>query len=191
MAFRKLQIHSAILRYISTPSAFSQGSTGVSNDCREYRSRLDEWFVQLKQLLATLQDDEEKEMLLSWGQFHYHSGIYLVSLLWPTPGGRPRHVCDAVSEAALRLTRHQHLFSRPCAEPVAERLPMIFPMSWTSSHFILQLSLTCIGEKNLGAEEEDRRAALRQCAPLILLLETDPHNLVTGQSFIIEDLCDG
>lgn len=128
-------------------------------------------------------------LLLSWGQLNYYHGVYLISLVWPTPGGRPSQICEPISKAALHLARHQHLFARSGAGPSFESLPIIFPMSWTSCHFALQLALTSLAKDSRGAEEEDRNLVLGQCLPLILLLETEPDNLLTGSSFLLEELC--
>ena len=186
-----MQIHSALLRHTASPNSSRQQADNWVSDCREYRRGLDEWFVQWKQLLSTLpEDDGDARVLLSWGQFNYYHGVYLISLVWPTPGGRPSQICEAVSKAALHLVRHQHLYARPGSAGIT--LPVFFPMSWTSSHFALQLSLTSITQESLGAEEEeDKRSVLSQCLPLILLLETDPDNLLTGSSFLLEELYDG
>lgn len=182
-----MQIHSAALRYASDPSSSPHGAEG---HCREYRRGLDEWFVRFKKLLATLPDNEDTRVLSSWGQFNYHHGIYLISLVWPTPGGRLSHLCEAVCRPALHLARHQQLFARPGAEKSTSPLPIIFPMSWASAQFIFQLSFSPARHDGLEVDKEDRKLAARRCLPVILLLEADPSNLLTGQSFVVEGICD-
>ncbi|KAH6647876.1 hypothetical protein BKA67DRAFT_400034 [Truncatella angustata] len=180
ISFHKLQIHNALLRCTSNCAPA---------DCQEYRRALDEWFVRWRELVASMPGDGAQHMLLSWGQFNYQHGVFLVSLLGPTPGGKISRLLDGMTTAALQLTRHQQLFGRLYSHNENQKLLMIFPLTWADSHFVLQLALCSLNEEIVTTDEDEEQAlALRRYLSLLLRLESDPENLLAGQSLVFEEL---
>jgi len=184
-----MQIHSALLRYNLKSPRVDELASRASTEALDYRRGLDEWFLRWKDLVGTLLGEESREVLLSWGQFGHSLALFLLSLLWPTPGGKMPILCGALAEAGLQLVQHQQLFARLYSRGQEETPPVVFPTSWAMSHAVLRMGLSTITDETLtSSDEAERSRPLGRCSSLLMLLEVDPDNLLTGLSVIFEEL---
>jgi len=179
-----MQIHTTLLSWDTNSNRQASEVDRAQTEASDYRRGLDEWFVRWKEFMSSLPVDETTANLRSWGQFNYYQGIFLLSLLWPTPGATT--VCCAVADASQNLIQHQQLFSRPCTGSWQKKPLVVFPVTWTTSHAILKVFLhTCISEAFTVDEKNEMAVSLERLKSLIMVLEADPDNLLTGMSVIL------
>lgn len=187
ISFQKMQIHKVLIGRDTNSRQHTTLGDQVRNEASDYRGGLDEWFLRWKKLLSTLPDDESKATLHSWGLFQYYHGVFLLSLLQPAPGATS--TSTAIGSAALHLLRHQQLFSGPCSAPWQQQPPLVSPVTWTMSHAILQVWLqTHLTDASMVTQGVRVDRALNQLGSLVIVLEADPDNLLTGMSLSLESL---
>lgn len=165
----------------------------IQGACQEHRRILDEWFVRWKDTIKSFPEAEREPYagLISWVEFSYHHGIFMISLLWPTAGGDSPRVCGAVSDAGLQLTRQQQLFGQVFLVARDDAPMLVFPINWTISHTVFQVGLCTIDSDPKSSTQEEtgvRSTALQRCLSLLLQLEADSTNLLMGQSVVFEEL---
>ncbi|KAH8173715.1 amidase domain-containing protein [Sarocladium implicatum] len=189
ISFQMMQIHSALLRYDADPNRTASDGNRAPGESFDYRRGLDEWLVRWKEFVMSLPDDESRINLLCWGQFNYYHGIFLVSLLWPTPGGTTPNLCESLAQAGLQLMQHQQLFGQPCSGTWEKKPPLVYPVTWTTGYAVHKVGLHALAADALTVEEErERTVSLGRCSSLLMVLEADPDNLLTGMSLVFEKM---
>lgn len=183
-----MKIQSTLLKHQPGGSRSVQESERVQSESRKYRRGIDEWFVRWKHAVASLPDDKSRALLSAWGEFHYFHGVFLVSLLWPTPGGDPMEICQSVSKACLHLVRHQRLLGQ--VVPADTPQHMVFPITWTVGHLALQVVLHFVQPGKTGHKGAKRQLMFRNCLFLLASLESDPANLLVGITPVLEHFGD-
>jgi hypothetical protein len=100
-------------------------------------------------------------------------------------------LCRAVADTGLELFRHQRLFGRLYSEGRSGRLPpLVFPLSWTMGHAVLELGLSAISGGLSYGDEAERTSSLSRCSVLLAVLEADANYLLSGLSPIFDKLRD-
>ncbi|KAF3798467.1 putative transcriptional regulatory protein [Colletotrichum gloeosporioides] len=191
IAFLKMKIHNTLLA--NDANSLKVKKDDLQRACQEHRRVLDEWFVRWKERMNSVPEvaREPYAGLISWVKFSYHHGIFMISLLWPTAGGHAARVCSALSDAGLQLTRQQQLFGRLFSVFQDDAPILVFPISWVTSHTVFQVGLSTIDSNSKSSTQEGigaRSTALQRCLSLVLQLEADSTNLLTGQSVVLQEL---
>lgn len=189
ISLQLMQIHSALVA--SSTRSHRPGRTieGDGAKAMDMRRDLDDWLVRWKKWLATLTDDEDKGVLTSWGTLKYHQAVFSLSLLWPT-GSKASNVCQIMAEAGLRLARHQQLFAHPFRQGQQAKPPLVFPWSWTSSHALASIGIRALneGERTGLGDDTPSLETLRQFNSWLYRMEADPCNMMTGFSYVLDEL---
>ncbi|CAH0059088.1 unnamed protein product [Clonostachys solani] len=189
ISFLKMKIHSSLLKKEAYMGRLAREYFGAKSDSQVYRRELDEWLVRWSKTVESIEDGKANRVLTPWAELNYAQGLYMISLLWPTPGGQPTTICDNISRACLALARQQQLLANLRLVNAESDPIFIFPMNWTTGYLALQVGLHCLGTQNLTSEERQaRNLSLQRCLGVISMLETDNQNLLTGQSIIFEEL---
>ncbi|VUC24632.1 unnamed protein product [Clonostachys rosea] len=189
ISFLKMKIHGSLLTKEAHMGRLAREHLGSKNDSQVYRRELDEWLVRWSKTLESIEDEQVRCVLTPWAELNYAQGLYMISLLWPTPGGQPTTICDKTSKACLTLARQQQLLANPGAVNADSEATPIFPMNWTTGHLALQVGLHCLDIQDTTSDEQQRRnLSLQRCLGVLSTLETDNENLLTGQSIIFEEL---
>lgn len=190
ISFLKMKTHSSLLRKEVYLGRLGGEYIGAKSESQVYRRELDEWWVRWSKTLETMEDDQVKRVLTPWAELNYAQGLYMISMLWPTPGGHPTTICDNISKACLTLARQQQLLGNLGVVNAESEPIFIFPMNWTAGHLVIQVGLNCLDTQNLttSGEKQRRNMSLQRCVGALSTLETDHENLLTGQSIIFEEL---
>lgn len=184
-----MQIHRVLLRYDAVSDSAAIDSDHASSEFSNYRRGVDEWLVRWKEFIKSLPDVESRTNLLSWGQFNYSHGVFLVSLLGPTPGGTSSSLCGILAQESSQLMRHQQLFGQPYYGTWERKPSLVYPVTWTTSHVVYKVGLHALTEEALTADDERTKiASLDSCGSSLMMLEADPDNLLTGMSLVYESM---
>lgn len=186
-----MKIHNTLLA--NDANSLKVKRDALQGACQEHRRVLDEWFVRWKERMNSVPEvaKESYAGLISWIDFSYHHGIFIISLLWPTAGGDAACVCNALSDAGLQLTRQQQLFGQLFSVAQDDAPILVFPINWAISHTIFQVGLSTIDSNSKSSTQEEtgaRSTALERCLSLVLQLEADSTNLLMGQSVVLREL---
>ncbi|CAM1508650.1 Fc.00g054980.m01.CDS01 [Cosmosporella sp. VM-42] len=184
ISFRKMQIHSILLRQTL------DGANKINRefDCRQYRSDLDDWVVSWRRALEEVQSHPKVSELTAWGELHYHHGVFMLSKVWPTPGGHPINVCENISKSSAELIRHQILSAFLSSAVDDTKLSFVYPINWTVSHIVFQAGLNLFGgDISDRTAEHNEAAAFWKCLSVLSYLEADPNNLSTGFGSILAE----
>ncbi|KAJ3546898.1 hypothetical protein NM208_g1784 [Fusarium decemcellulare] len=183
ISFHKMKVHSALLKQDSDITVQSQLQTDDFS-CETLRQDLDEWFVRWKVLVTSLSEDQDKHRLVSWGELNYYQGLFMMSTLWPRT---TISFCGNITKACTDMSRQQQLF----AYLNSEETSLIFPMNWTVGHLVAQVGLHLMSEENKDPGQKLRgTVSIGRCLVLLSSLEADPSNLLTGQTMVLEELCE-
>lgn len=183
ISFHKMKIHSALLK------KSSKGDDSDQSRIDDYKKDVEEWFVRWKELVILLAETQDTHQLLSWGELNYYHALFMISMLWSTPGVQALSLCDSISKAATSIARQQLYFSHLIQLDSQTNTHFIFPTNWTVGHLVAQVGLQLVSQDVNGSSPKPEVAlAVGRCISLLSSLETDPSNLLTGQAILLESL---
>ncbi|KAF7563755.1 hypothetical protein G7046_g379 [Stylonectria norvegica] len=194
ISFKKMQFHSRVLQNTSGAPDLTCQSASAEVDCQEYRRGLDEWLVNWRTGLEEhpvneTDDGSNRDELLAWGELQYYHALFLLSRIWPTPGGHPTYVCSNISRYSTDLARHQHQSAYLSSDKEEEQTRFIYPMNWTVSHLIFQAGTSVLSEHKLDLGQQAQEAeAMQKCLVALSLVEADPDNLSTSLGLVLEQM---
>ncbi|KAM0811596.1 putative Fungal-specific transcription factor domain-containing protein [Seiridium cardinale] len=191
ISFKKLQIYDAVLSSDRDSEHTSSTQSRTAFEYQDHQNSLDRWYSRWEELVASNLDHENRHQLQCWGQFHYYHGTFLVSLLGAAYAGKYSPSCQHMTDAALELALYNQLFARRMALQPEHRSPILIPMDWTNSHFVLQAGYSALAEIIDANVDNKSDSSLEQWLSLVSLLEADPEKLLTGHGLVFKDLYEG
>ncbi|KAK6085182.1 hypothetical protein SCUP515_01000 [Seiridium cupressi] len=192
ISFKKLHIYESVLSSDRDSEHISSTQSRTAFEYQDHQNSLDRWLARWEELVASNLDHENRHQLQCWGQFHYYHGTFLVSLPGAAYAGKYSPPCQHMTDAALKLARYNQLFARRMVVQPEYRSPILFPMDWTNSHFILQVGYSAFADTIAANADKDRSiSSFQRYLSLLTLLEADPETLLTGHSLVFKEFYEG